>query len=44
MKRIFTHINLYFQNLDDDLGSFLGSMPLEIWIGENSAVFISSMG
>lgn len=28
--------DLYFQNLDDDLGGFLGSMSPEIWIGENS--------
>ncbi|VTY00165.1 hypothetical protein [Campylobacter concisus] len=28
--------DLYFQNLDDDLGGFLGSMSPEIWVGENS--------
>lgn len=28
--------NLYFQNLNNDLGGFLGSMSPEIWIGENS--------
>ncbi|ASM40161.1 hypothetical protein CSPB12327_06985 [Campylobacter sp. RM12327] len=28
--------DLYFQNLDDDLGGFLGGMSPEIWIGENA--------
>ena len=36
--------NLYFKNLNNDLGGFLGGMSPEIWIGENSAVFMSSMG
>lgn len=29
---------LYFQNLDDNLGGFLGSMSPEIWVDANSGV------